>query len=353
MSTAKILVVDDEPSVRYFIVEALSYNGHEIIAIEDGQTALDLVQTETFDVAVLDLKMGDVGGLEVLKALHKTAPDTSAIVLTGHGSMETVIEAMDQGAHAYLLKPCDPQKLRSRVAEGLQKHREKVRQKRKGKFISDISHELRNPITTIELYLELMEHSEPEKKADCVEGIRQATTHMGQLVENSRTLARLDQDAVELNFKPVDLNVLIQQIIELYQPRVEKAGLRLEHDIASEIPAIQGVRSQIVQVITNLLNNAINYTFRGHIYIRTLPDQEKKQICLQIQDTGIGIPPEDMPHLFERFRRGKHARKYDIPGNGLGLTIVKEIIDLHNGKIEVESEVNVGSTFSIWLPIAE
>ena len=135
MTIARILAVDDEPSVRYFVKETLSTVGYQVVVVGSGEAALDLIaaQEQRFDLALLDLKMNGVGGLQVLAALRQQSPDTAAIILTGHGSMETVIEALRQGAHDYLLKPCDPQELRESVASGLDSRRCALQQRAEDK----------------------------------------------------------------------------------------------------------------------------------------------------------------------------------------------------------------------------
>jgi signal transduction histidine kinase len=117
----------------------------------------------------------------------------------------------------------------------------------------------------------------------------------------------------------------------------------------ADLPAVRGEENQLAQVITNLIGNAINYTQAGEIYIST--GSKDAQVLIEVRDTGLGIAPDDLPHLFERFYRGHHTRQ--IRGTGLGLAIVKEIVDLHDGRIEVESEVGVGTTLRVWLPIAK
>jgi len=113
---------------------------------------------------------------------------------------------------------------------------------------------------------------------------------------------------------------------------------------------VLGEHNQLAQVITNLLANAIHYTPAGRVRVTT--SQTDGYVCLTVQDTGIGIEPEDLPHIFNRFYRGRRAGQSNIPGSGLGLGIVKEIVDLHQGRIEVDSQVGGGSTFRVWLPIA-
>lgn len=129
MNTAKILVVDDEASVRFFLEEALSRDGHQVTAVESGKAALECIKSEQFDLALLDLRMQGIGGMEVLAAFRQQSPDTAVIVLTAHGSLETAVEALRQGAHDYLFKPCKTAELRESVRTGLRKRQRAVRQR--------------------------------------------------------------------------------------------------------------------------------------------------------------------------------------------------------------------------------
>ena len=132
----------------------------------------------------------------------------------------------------------------------------------------------------------------------------------------------------------------------------EVCGLVFEVDLTSSLPLIYGNPSQLKQVIENLLTNAIHYTSAGEVLVSTYHDSEHGMVCLQVTDTGIGISEDELPLLFDRFYRGERTSQSNIPGTGLGLSIVQEILALHNGRIEVESELHKGSTFRVWLPIS-
>ncbi len=221
----------------------------------------------------------------------------------------------------------------------------------KSKFVSDVSHELRTPITSLKLYVELLDHGKPEKQADYKRTLKGQAQRLSKLVEDILNLSRLELGAAKVQFEPVDLNALVDSIVVVHQPSAEAAGLDLSFTPGADLPPVQGERNQLAQVFTNLIANAINYTPRGTVHVRTY--QRDQRICFEIQDSGMGIDPVDLPHLFDRFYRGKRVIRSKIRGTGLGLAIVKEIVDLHGGEIEVESEVDVGTTFRVWLPIAD
>jgi signal transduction histidine kinase len=154
----------------------------------------------------------------------------------------------------------------------------------------------------------------------------------------------------QITFETVDLNDLINQIIIAYQPRSDIDNLDLTFIPEQDLPLIKGARNQLAQVINNLLTNAFNYTPNGFIQLKTYQDKANERVVLEVSDSGIGIDPEDLPHLFDRFYRGRQAGQSDIPGTGLGLAIAKEIVDIHQGTIEVDCPQARGSTFRVKLP---
>jgi signal transduction histidine kinase len=223
----------------------------------------------------------------------------------------------------------------------------------KSKFISDVSHELRTPITNLALYLDLLELGHSDKQQEYMNVLRYQSARLKQLTEDVLDLSRLQLDKERLVFGPVDLNAEVMEVMTTQRPRAKTAGLTLVFEADESLPPVKGERGRLAQVVTNLVANAINYTREGHIRICTYWDRERKRACLVVEDTGVGIDSIDRLHLFERFYRGRHVSQLNIPGTGLGLAIAKEIVDLHGGQIEVQSEVGQGSTFKVWLPLEE
>ncbi len=221
----------------------------------------------------------------------------------------------------------------------------------KSKFVSDVSHELRTPVTNLKLYVELLERGDPEKRDQYMNILKDQAGRLAQLVEDILDLSRLELGADRVKFAPVDLNALVARVVVAHRPGAEAAGLALTFEPGADLPPVRGERNQLAQVVTNLVANALNYTPAGHVRVSTCLAAQRDQVCLQVEDTGVGIDAEDMPHFFDRFYRGKRMVKSDIPGSGLGLAIVKEIVDLHGGSIEVDSQVRQGSTFRVWLPV--
>ncbi|MBP6471707.1 MAG: PAS domain S-box protein [Chloroflexi bacterium] len=218
----------------------------------------------------------------------------------------------------------------------------------KSKFISDISHELRTPITNMNMYLDLLERGKPEKHERYRQILKQETIRLTQLVESifdeSRQMGHLRQT----QYAPVDLNHVVGEVLPVYEKQIADKQLALNVALDPELPLVFGERSQLARVITNLLLNAINYTPEGSITISTF--SQSGDVHVQVEDTGVGIDKEDMPHLFERFYRGRYASQSTIPGVGLGLGVVQEIVGLHHGRINVSNRVTGGAVFNIAFP---
>jgi signal transduction histidine kinase len=290
-------------------------------------------------------------GLGALWVGRKVAND-AAPRLISDGELRLLAAIADIAANA-LHRAGVMETLEQRVAERTRELAEANEQLKeldrlKTKFISDVSHELRTPITNLNLYLNLMEQGKPEKRAYYLSTLRQQAGRLAGLVEDILDLSRLEQDNARAVFSPVDLNQVVGQAVAAHQARAEAAGLRLAFEPGDDLPVVRGEPGRLTRLVSNLLGNAINYTPQGSVHAAT--QRLDGHVCLQVRDTGIGIEPEDIPHLFERFYRGRRASQSNIPGTGLGLGIAKEIVDLHGGKIEVSSRVGQGSTFTVWLP---
>ena len=219
----------------------------------------------------------------------------------------------------------------------------------KSKFVSDVSHELRTPIANLNLHVELLERGRPEKRESYLTVVRQQAKRLGQLVDDILNLSRLEMSRQRAAFEWVDFNDLIDQIVTAHQPHAESANLALTFEPQPDLPAIVGEVNQLAQVVTNLVINALSYTLAGSVRVSTRGNGN--EVCLTVEDTGIGIAADDVPHIFDRFYRGRRTQRRETPGTGLGLAIVKEIVDLHQGRIEVESGVRQGTTFKVWLPV--
>jgi signal transduction histidine kinase len=221
----------------------------------------------------------------------------------------------------------------------------------KSKLISEISHELRTPVTSVNLKLDLLGRVDTQKQQAYVAALKEQVHQLGDLIEDVMDLSWLTEDETRRVPVQVDLNQLASNTIELHRPMADVAGLSLNFQADPAPVWVWGHPQQLSRMLSNLVANAIKFTPKGKVQVIVSQDQAKQAAAIQIQDTGIGIPPGEQPLMFNRLFRGEQARKLDIPGTGLGLSIVKGIIDAHRGDITVESQVNEGTTFIVRLPM--
>jgi signal transduction histidine kinase len=226
----------------------------------------------------------------------------------------------------------------------------------KTRFVSTVSHELRTPLTVINLHtenlIEFYERLSDEDRKKILRDIHSETKILHQLIEDLLCLSRLDSNRSEPRFNQVNLSSLLKDAITSAHFLAIEKEIELSCQLPDEGLTMLGDYDQISQVFRNILSNSIKFTpARGQVHLDTR--QEDHQVVFAVTDTGIGIPEPDMPRLFERFFRSELSVQLEIPGSGLGLAICNEIIQRHQGRIEVQSQVGKGSTFWIYLPLAE
>ncbi len=226
--------------------------------------------------------------------------------------------------------------------------RQKELDRMKDMFIADVSHELRTPTTNISLYLDLLHSAAPEKWPQYMKVVKDQSHQLAKLVDDILDLSRLARArAQKIEFSLMDINTMVEQVIVAHQPLADASGVKIKFTPSLHMPPVRGEPNQLARMVTNLISNAIRYTPRGEVTIRTFNGASR--VCIEVRDTGVGIDKDDLPHIFDRFYRGSNVRQSNIHGTGLGLAIVKEISDLHGGTIEVKSTLNKGSTFRIHL----
>ncbi|MBC7811046.1 MAG: PAS domain-containing protein [Burkholderiales bacterium] len=217
-------------------------------------------------------------------------------------------------------------------------------------FVRDASHDFRTPLSTINTSLFLLERAAlPEKRKHHMEVIEQQTSHLARLVDAMLTMTRLDS-AAAFTFRSINISDLMQSIIINQRLLIESKAITLNVQLETDLPSISADPLEIDRVLTEILQNAVQYTLTGgSIWLRTY--QEQSCVVAEFQDSGIGIGSIDLARIFERFYRADKARSTDTGGVGLGLSIAKKIVEAHNGEIQVRSEVGVGSTFRVLLPM--
>lgn len=218
----------------------------------------------------------------------------------------------------------------------------------KTRFVANATHDLSNPIAAMKLRLYLLQKT-PEKLNDHLVVIERQLERLDSLVGELRMLSELDRGKLHLDYNPLDLNGLLSEVIEVHRPLAENKNQQLAFQPAPHLLPIMADIRKCERIVVNLVVNALNYTPSGgavQITTHNSPDA----VVFSVSDNGMGIPAEDLPHIFERFYRAESAQKQQS-GTGLGLAIVKEIVELHGGRIAVESVVDEGTTFTVSLPL--
>jgi len=212
-------------------------------------------------------------------------------------------------------------------------------------FVSNVSHELRSPLTAIKIMTEtLQDGADPTAAKEFLENIARETDRMIALVEDLLDLARLESGRLDLRFDSVDLSALIRDAVSSQSTRASKLGIRLEAVTPSNGAAIAGDRDMLTQVVVNLLDNALRNTPSGGAVTARVSSTDSA-VAVDVEDTGIGIASDALPHVFERFYVVDRSRAKSTGGTGLGLAIVKHIVEAHGGSVEAQSELGRGSLF--------
>jgi signal transduction histidine kinase len=216
------------------------------------------------------------------------------------------------------------------------------------RFVSDAAHEIHTPLTALRTNLELARQDDPAAATEHLEEAQAQVQRLEALAAGLLDLSRLESGALERSFSPVSLVPLLEEVGEPYASQAEQAGLAFDLSLPKAPLMVQGDEQQLRRLLANLLDNAIKFTPEGGSVRLGLRREGDVAVCW-VEDSGIGIPKPDLPHVFQRFHRGQNATGY--PGSGLGLAIVKAIVDRHGGQIQVESSEE-GTSFTVRIPAA-
>ena len=218
-------------------------------------------------------------------------------------------------------------------------------------FVANVSHELKTPVTSIRGFAETLldgAQEDPETREHFLQIIFQESKRIQLLIEDLLILSKIEKDEPHITKSKINIDDLIANLLPVFKQQAEQKEIALHFEIKNNL-FLQADEEKVKQIILNIFMNAINYTPRkGHVSI--LIKEINDTILIQLSDTGIGIEKEALPRIFERFYRIDKDRSRETGGTGLGLAIVKHIVEAHQGKIEVKSELGQGSTFSIYLP---
>jgi len=374
----RILVVDDEKEIRDFLFKALSrIAGFRVELAENGEEALKKIEKEIFDLVLTDLKMPDMDGLQLVAEIARSKPEILTVLMTGHGTIDSALEAMKRGASDYLTKPLNLEEMFVRLQKVLEEKQrfvklrdfaaqlEKANQdlkridEMKSEFVSIASHELRTPLASIKNAVQLIlqgktgEINENQKKflsmAD--RNISRLTNILNSLLD----LSRIESGKIDMKIEELDPKALIEFILSSLKPQADGKSAQLKIEIGKKLPSVYGDREKVEQILTNLVGNAIKFTPEGgEISVSVQPSPRGgNKLAISVRDSGIGISEDQQEKIFEKFHQVEGSLHRSVSGTGLGLAITKGLVEAHHGEIWVESEIGKGSTFTFTLPISE
>jgi signal transduction histidine kinase len=363
MSGEKILVVDDDAEVVYFCVQILESEGYTVKGVNNGQLAIDLAREDNFDLLLTDIMMPGLNGIEVFKAIKKIDPELVGVVITGHGTLYTAVDALNVGFHGFITKPFKSRELSRSVSQALERSRlekELIAYRKIDKLVDDflslVSHELRTPLSLILISIDQILNTrcgKADKKEREVLGVlKTEANRFERLISNILLYSELKFQKIEHPRKLIDIKNIISKIVDSVKEEARKKSITIDNRVPSSIPNVMGVSQYIRQMMANFLDNAIKFNREGgKVIIRA--KKEGDYIRFEVDDTGIGIAERYYDMMFDPFQQVEDPMTRKVGGSGLGLAINKEIVEAHGGEIWVESVMGKGSKFIFTIPITE
>src|SRR5437868_144065 len=384
----RVLIIDDEESLRITTAAILEQEGYQVETAASGDEAIVLLEGSEFDLILTDLHMEGGDGLSVLTEIKRRAPLTISVVLTGFASVESAIAALQKGAYDFLVKPCDIEEMKHTIKRGIEHRRlmlaeaearanlERLNRdlerrveertaeltglnedlaatnRAKDIFLATLSHELRTPLTPVLGWINLLKTGNLDEKGvtQALDTIERNALLQSRLIDDLLDISRIATGKLRFEPQPIDLITIVKAAIETVNASASARNITLELSLSERPPIVMGELERLQQIILNLLSNAIKFTEPGgRVSLDTEVDGLEAR--LHVEDTGSGIAPDFLPHVFDRFRQadGSTTRRYG--GLGLGLAIVDALAKTHGGHVIAESEgLGKGARFTLVLP---
>ncbi|HNV81888.1 MAG: ATP-binding protein [Tenuifilaceae bacterium] len=371
MSAINLLVVDDEPGIRGGVVRILrnfsvSYPfmeeefTYEVMEAETGEKAIEIIDSSSIDVVLLDNKLPGIQGIEVLEYITGKEYDISVIMITSYASLDLAVKATNMGAYSFVPKPFTPQELRASI-ESVTKNlflKRMTRQMRmEGKqnqyqFLSVLSHELKSPINAVEGYIRIMLE---KQVGDSIDDYRTMLERSLERLKGMRTLildlidiTRIETGKKARDVRNIDLYEIAKRVVDTVEPLAIQKSVKMHMDV-QENTFIKADSHEMEIILNNFISNAVKYNKDGGEVFFSIKKTADNYV-ITVEDTGIGISEEEQKLLFQEFVRIKNPQTKNITGSGLGLSIAKKMVDLYHGTIEVQSTPGEGSIFTVKLP---
>jgi two-component system, sensor histidine kinase and response regulator len=360
----RVMVIDDDEIMRISCQQILKRSGYVVETFASGHEGIKQLAEIKPQILVVDIKMPEIDGFQVMEIVRKLDPDLVIVVITGYATIGTAVEAMKSGAYDFLPKPFTPDELRLIIRRGYERwqlvresqllRREKEEAERK--FVTLVSHQLKSPLAAVKQTLDVMLYTQkdklPEKAIAGIERCQVRTQEMLGIIQDWLALAKLESAVLCDPRAQAELGPLLEQVVGDHREQADQAKVTLALEVADALPLVRGDALSLAMLFANLVGNAIKYNREGgRATVRAVCEGDGVRV--EVEDTGIGIPEEAQKRLFAEFYRVKTEATENIPGTGLGLAICKKIISELGGVITVESTEGKGSTFRILLPLAQ
>jgi signal transduction histidine kinase len=385
-----LLVVDDEESLRITTAAILENEGYIVDTAASGDEAIALLDQSDYDLVLTDLHMEGGDGLSVLSQIRRHAPLTISVVLTGFASVESAIAALQEGAYDYLVKPCDIDNMRHTIRRGVEHRRlmlaeQKARQdleqlnrdlenrieertaeltrlneelgdanRAKDVFLATLSHELRTPLTPVVGWIKLLRSGNLDGQgvAQALDAIERNAWLQSRLIDDLLDTSRIATGKLHFEPTPTDLNVVVRAALDTVLEAAAARNIELTVVHAPSTLVVMGEPVRLQQIIWNLISNAIKFT-NPNGKVKIVTERDGAHARLVVEDSGIGIAPEFLPHVFDRFRQADGSTSRVHGGLGLGLAIAHALAKMHHGRLVAESDgVGHGARFIFQIGLA-
>jgi signal transduction histidine kinase len=386
----RLLVVDDEESLRITTAAIFENEGYVVDTASSGDEAIELLSNKDYDLVLTDLHMEGGDGLSVLNRIRRQAPLTISVVLTGFASVESAIAALQEGAYDYLVKPCDIESMKHTIRRGVehrrlmlaeQKARADLRQlnqdleqrieertaeltrlnselaeanRAKDVFLATLSHELRTPLTPVVGWIKLLRSGTLDEKSvlQALDAIERNAWLQSRLIDDLLDTSRIATGKLHFEPKATDFNIAVKAAVDTVRTLAASRNIELNVSLWPASLIVMGEPLRLQQIAWNLISNAIKFTDPGG-KVRVATKIDGDQADLEVVDTGIGIAPEFLPHVFDRFRQADGSTSRRHGGLGLGLAIADALTKMHGGRLKAASDgVGYGATFNFKLDLA-
>lgn len=371
MAVLEVLVIDDEPGIRSGVSRILNnfhvtypfmdedYNFH-VTEAGTGEEGIKIIDNEQPDILLLDNKLPGIQGIDVLEHIRKRNYDIVVAMITSYASLDVAIRATRDGAIDFIPKPFTPQELKSSIEnitkqQYLKRITHKMKQEGKKiryQFLSVLSHELKAPLNALEGYLRMMQEKQAGELIDDyatpIERSLQRVQGMRNLIMDLLDFTKIRLERKDEKIEEVNLREVASSAIITVQPYAIQMDVAINLDVRSDVIMLADP-SDIEIIFNNLISNAVKYNKTGGRAEIVIDGSETEAIII-VSDTGIGINTSDTENLFTEFVRIRNEKTRNISGSGLGLSIVKKVVELYFGTIKVDSTPDVGTTFTVRLP---